>query len=948
MKKISTLILILIFSSVVGFFSNETLASGNSNRVFRLAPNLTVNDYLPGKIIFKIKPAYRSACSRSEINIPALSERMSVLQVEYIEKKFPSHQPPAQQTNSRGQKLTDISLIYELKYNALIPIEKAVNMLLQEDAIEYAEPQYFTQLLYTPNDTLLTNQYQLINIRAFQGWDISKGDTSIVIGITDTGTDMDHPDLVNQIKYNYADPINGIDDDGDGYTDNFMGWDLGDNDNDPTIAAVHGSFVAGCSSAQADNVTGIAGSGFFCKYLPVKIASGNVLTKAYEGIVYAADHGCQIINCSWGGFGGGDFGQDIVEYATINQNRLVIAAAGNSFNDDPFYPASYKYVFSVTGTNVNDEKWANSSYGCNVDISAPGQSVYSTIFDNTYSFSSGTSFSSPIVAGLAGIVMFHLNTLSPLQVAEQLRATSDDIDTIPANAPYIHGLGKGRVNLFRALTETAAKSVRMTDIAITDNNDNAFAANDTLEITGDITNWLNPVTNLVLTITCSSPDVTILDGTVNIASLATLGTTDNNSDPFTVKISPTVPLNTEATFTITYTDGAGYTDFQCFDLVINVDYINVLINDVGVSITSKGRIGYNAPNQGQGIGFTYNQSSSVLFEGCLLTGDSQTRVSDHMFDSPVTVNDTDFVPVEYVRLLTTNTLSDFDLYSSFNDDGAAANKLDVLVTQRTYAWSTPADAKYIIIYYTFKNNGSFALNNLYAGIYCDWDIGAVVNNRAAVDNGLKLGYAYEDIPNGIYAGVKVLGAAPFNCYAFDNDASNGSFGIYDGFTKAEKYQAMSTSRSAAGTTGTGNDVSLMVASGPYSINAGDSVRVGFALLAADSLSMLTDAAAAADIKFNTINSVPQNPSSYAFSLEQNFPNPFSENTVISFILPKIEDINLSIFDAAGKKTLTVVNAKLSQGKHQFTVHSNKLSSGIYYVKLKAGEREETKKLVLTK
>lgn len=941
MKKLSTLLLIFIASNVI--------AGNNPGRTFRLAPNLTANDYIPGKIIFKIKPGYRSACNRSSVEVSSLNQKMTLLQTEVVEKKFPNHLPPAQAVNSRGQKQADLSLIYELKYNAQVPVEKAVNILLQDDAIEYAEPQYAIQLLYVPNDTLLSSQYQHINIRSFLGWDISKGDTNIVIGITDTGTDTDHPDLINQVKYNYADPINGIDDDADGYTDNYAGWDLGDSDNDPSCfnSLGHGSFVAGCSSAQTDNITGIAGSGFFCKYLPVKISQGNVLTKAYEGIVYAADHGCQIINCSWGSFGGGQFGQDIVDYATINMNRLVVGAAGNSFNDDPFYPASYKYVFSVTGTNANDEKWANSSYGCTVDVSAPGQSVYSTFYDDGYLASSGTSFSSPIVAGMTGIVMSHLDTLSPLQVAEQLRATCDDIDTVPANAPYIHGLGKGRVNLFRALTETSSKSVRMTDLAITDNNDDAFAANDTLEIRGNITNWLAPVSGLTMTLTASTPLITIIDGTVNIPSLAELATTDNNSDPFTVSISPSIPLNSKVTFTITYSDAGGYSDFQCFVLVLNVDYINVLINDVGTSITSKGRIGYNAPNQGQGIGFTYNNSSSVLFESSLLIGDSQTRVSDRMFGSPVSVNDTDFVPIEYVREITVNPLSDFDLYSTFNDDGADTNKLDVKVTQRTYAWSTPADAKYIIIYYTYTNNGITTLNNFYSGIYADWDIGAIVNNRAFTDNALKMGYAHEDIPNGIYVGVKVLGFSSFNCYAVDNDGSNGSLGIYNGFTKQEKYDAMSTPRALAGTSGAGNDVSLMVASGPYSINAGDSVKVGFALLAGDNLADLQASAAAADIKFNSSIGVPEI-NSFGFYFNQNYPNPFSGSSTVSITLPGRTEVKLNVYDAVGKEVLVLENGFLNSGTHTYVLNSRNFSNGIYYLKLIAGEKTETRKFIVAK
>lgn len=940
MKKNVNSILVFTFLIILG-----VEVHAGDKEIFRLSSKLTSQDYVPGKIIFKIKSQYRSGCGRTSVIIPSLNAKLALLQTQEILKLFPNHAEPLAAKNNLGQSLTDLSLIYEMQYNSGIPIEKAINLLLLDESVQYAEPQYTVQLLYTPNDTALVNQYQFTNVQAYAGWDISKGDSSIVIGITDTGTDLDHPDMAGNMQLNYADPVNGIDDDGDGYTDNYHGWDLGDNDNDPTVAALHGSFVAALATAVTDNVTGVAGAGFNTRYLPVKISSGSILNKAYEGIVYAADHGCQIINCSWGGFGGGQFGQDIIDYATINKNRLVIAASGNSNNDDSFFPASYKYVLSVTGTNAADEKWVASSYGSNVDVSAPGEAVYSAVADDTYAASSGTSFAAPIVAGLAGIVMWHMPSLTPLQVAEQIRATSDDIYSIPQNAPYINMLGKGRANLFRALTETNSKSVRMTDIAITDNNDNAFTANDTLSITGIITNWLANVNGLTLTLSCSSPDVFILDGVVNIASMNTQDVTDNNADPFLVRISPTVPLNSEVVFTISYADAGGYSDFQTFQLVLNVDYINVLINDVGTSITSRGRIGYNAPNASQGLGFTYNESSSVLYESCLLIGDSQVRVSDQMFGSPVGANDTDFTAVEYVRQEIPTVLSDFDLFSSFNDNGAGANALGVKVTQRTYAWSTPADAKYIMIYYTYKNEGAIVLNNFYAAIFADWDIGAVVNNRAAVDATIKLGYAYEDIPGGIYAGVKVLGSSPFNIYAFDNNGANGSFNIYDGLTKQEKFDAMSTPRSTAGTSGGGNDVSLMVASGPYSIAAGDSIKVGFALLAADSLTALVTAAQAADIKFDDITSISgsayDNP-----SFNSVFPNPADKEVIIKFNIAENSKINIAVSDIAGKTIQAVNNGELNAGNHVYRFSSAGLQEGIYFVKIKMNEKIIVKKFVV--
>ncbi|MFM2190100.1 MAG: hypothetical protein RL491_486, partial [Bacteroidota bacterium] len=380
-----------------------------------------------GKLILKMKPAARSACRYNSIDDARIQSIFQSIGVSSLVKKFPNHTTPAIDADGKGIKLVDLSLIYELTFSNSLPIEKTLKLLTSSGLVEYAEPKYIQQLLYQPNDPDTASQYYLTLIRAYQAWDLNKGDTNMVVGVTDTGTDLDHPDLAAGIKYNYADPINGVDDDSDGYIDNFMGWDVGSNDNDPSVDVVHGSFVSGLAGAATDNAVGMAGPGFKVKYLPVKISNNGVLNAAYEGIVYAADMGCQVINCSWGSFASSQYGQDIVDYATFNKNSLVVAAAGNANNDALFYPASYKNVLSVTGTNNTDTKWSNSSYGTGIDLCAPGEAVYSTIFDNNYSLSSGTSFASPIVAAAAALVKTQFPNYSPGQLGEQLRATADNI-----------------------------------------------------------------------------------------------------------------------------------------------------------------------------------------------------------------------------------------------------------------------------------------------------------------------------------------------------------------------------------------------------------------------------------------------------------------------------------------------------------------------------------------
>ena len=147
-----------------------------------------------------------------------------------IEQEFPN----SQNLNKNNiEKNVDISNIFRITYldNTIDPAILA-NKMSKSNIFEYVEPLYKIELLYVPNDPLnQENQYWLEKVKAYEAWDIHKGDTNIVIGISDTGIEVSHPDLINQIKYNYADPLDGVDNDLDGYIDNFRGWNFAENNN---------------------------------------------------------------------------------------------------------------------------------------------------------------------------------------------------------------------------------------------------------------------------------------------------------------------------------------------------------------------------------------------------------------------------------------------------------------------------------------------------------------------------------------------------------------------------------------------------------------------------------------------------------------------------------------------------------------------------------------------
>jgi subtilisin family serine protease len=900
------------------------------SKTYSLPKGVNSSDYLPNTLVFRVHPDYRYLCGSQEITHAAVQEVLSGLGQVNIGRMFPLHTAPNPAVNEYGHELVDLSLIYEVKYSAQADLIKTINRLLATGIFLYVEPKFVPRTQFNPNDPQTGLQGFLAKINAYDAWDISKGDTNIVIGITDTGTDTDHPDLAGNIKYNWDDPVNGTDDDNDGYIDNFIGWDLGQNDNNPQVnASAHGSHVSGCAAAVTDNGDGVASPGFKCKFLPVKISDASgALTKAYEGIVYSADMGCQIINCSWGGTGGSSLGQNIIDYATFNKNSLVIAAAGNNGSELDFYPAAFNNVLAVTSTSLTDTKSSFGNYGYFIDVCAPGSGIYSAIFDDNYSPQSGTSMASPVVAGCAGIVKSFFPSYNAWQIGERLRVTCDNIYNVSGNTNFQNKLGNGRVNLLNALT-IGGPAIRMREIVSTDNNDNVFVINDTLRITGDIVNYLDPTSNLVVTLTTTSPYVTIIDGTFNAGVIGTMDTVNNNSDPFVVRINPNAPQNEVIVFKLLFQDGL-YNDFQMLTETVNVDYINITINEVATTNTSKGRLCYNGTSQTEGLGFNFQNQGSLTYESGFMVGISG-NVSDNVRGTGAN-NDEDFQSVISIQKHNPGVWSDFDTYGRFNDN-LNSTPLSVTMNYRSASWADAPFDRFHIFEYTIRNTGSSTLSNLCAGIFNDWDIQTFANNKAAEDAGLKMGYVWCTDANGLYAGTKVLTQTPFNHYAIDNISGGaGGINMFDGYDGSEKYQSLSSTRSTAGGSGTGNDVIDVVGTGPFSLNPGDSVVVAFALLAGTDLADLQNSAQQAQIKYDLLTvSIAENESAVVAAAA--YPNPANEFISIPLLLRQATSLSLEVMDATGRMVMRRNFGVRNPGEQLIQAEISGLSAGIYHYRL---------------
>lgn len=949
----------VLFTSVTCL--NAQVNTGNfkeSVSHYKLPASATPSDYMANTIIVKVKPAHASFCTANSIESPAFKALYNSMGGSAIHKKFRTAKAPVREFNEQGLRYADLTRIYEFKYSGPIGLEKAIDKFMALGIFEYAEPHVLPKTCYTPNDPSIGLQYAITRIQAPNAWGVNtttaRGDTNVVIGITDTGVEPTHPDLINNIKHNYADPIGGGDNDGDGYIDNYSGWDVGEDDNNPTWNSnQHGVHVSGISAASTDNSTGMAGVGFRCKFLPIKISdAAGALVGSYEGITYAAEHGCFIINCSWGGTVGGSMGQDVIDYATINCGSLVIAASGNSGSTADFFPASFQYVISVANTNNSDVAAGSTNYGFNVDVCAPGENIYSTYPTGTYTMLSGTSMAAPCAAGAAAIIKSFYPSYNNLQVGEQLKVTCDNI--YPVNTvTYLNRLGYGRVNLFKALTIASSPSVVTTNMDITDNNDNAFMALDTLRFRGNYTNYLANATNVTATLASSSPYVTVLDGTSTLGAMPTLGTANNLSDPFTVRILATAPVNSVIVFRLTFADAAtSYSHIEYFNVSVNVDYVNIAINDVASTISSTGKIGYRSDGQVGGLGFTYMGGGTLLYEAGLMVGNSATKVSDVVRGTGAT-SDTDFSSFIRAHRILPAVESDFDVFGAFRDN-TSASPLPVTVRHSAYAWTSVPDRKYIMVKYAINNTGASTLTGVRAGIFADWDVDASTfgSNRAAFDAVNKMGYVYYTGASGLYVGIKLLtSSAAVNHYAIDN-VSGGAGGIdmYTGYDTGKKWTTLSTPRPDAGVAGSGADVANVVSTGPYSIPAGDSVIVAFALIAGDNLADLQASAVAAQIMWDGMSgtTASNEPVLDVENVIAVYPNPASESATIDLNLTETQDVTLRVFNMVGQEIGTIISGKLTAGTHRYTFDTSALSNGMYYYQLNAGVKKYTYKLMVAR
>ncbi len=419
---------ILIFTALccmgnAAVFAQSTIGSAE--------PNVVIVKFERTFVENELKPNFSKKVPKA---VPAIkSKRISALNKKHAVKAY----TPVFRTDPRyveRHKEFGLDLYYRVEYSGDESIEAVCQSFAAGGEVLSAEPSCPDVATETPNDPYYdTEQWGLKNkenpgmdINVDSAWVITTGHPDVIVAVIDNCVEYTHRDILPNMWYNFGEiPFNGIDDDNNGYIDDYRGWNFRDENDDVGLEAIsdeddHGTHVAGILAARSNEGMGMAGvaggwgseKGIRMMHFRVAMTGKSDYRYGYQAMVYAADNGAAIAQCSWGGIGTfTPIKKEAMEYfqkfggGDIMNGGLVIAAAGNENTNDKFYPAYAANVLSVGAMTKNGERWSSSNYGEWVKICAPGSNIYSTIHYNGYGMKSGTSMACPMVSGVAALVL---------------------------------------------------------------------------------------------------------------------------------------------------------------------------------------------------------------------------------------------------------------------------------------------------------------------------------------------------------------------------------------------------------------------------------------------------------------------------------------------------------------------------------------------------------------
>ncbi len=582
--SLKTLLVVLILIPAIspGFGQKYTMSSG-----FKLDPKHPA--YLPDEVVVRFKDPVDVIVTRDErgmkTNLASFNRTFQEIHGVEMRKVFRKNTRESFENfrirHMGTKEVTPLFNFYRIRVEGGKPVPEILSALREDPSIQSAEPNYVVYGIdFRPNDPIYQDgaQWHLDTIGGPAAWAITTSDTNQVLGILDTGIDLDHPDLAGNLWFNRDEvPGNGIDDDGNGFVDDFRGWNFIDDNNFPDDDNGHGSHVAGIAAAVTNNGTGVAGVAWYARLMAVKMlqstGQGNSADFG-ESIMYAWENGASVVNMSVGSYGESSAVKAALEYAY--STATLVASAGNDFyNLDlaPMFPAAYSFVLGVESSDFYNDLAFFSNFDpdgpvistppglYNYEVRAPGLAIYSTFGNGSYHALTGTSMSAPIVSGSAALLRSHFPGISNEKIFVRL----------------IQGADKGVLNIHNSLTMTPVPDLQFVSYSILDtlpgcDRDGQVDAGETIQITISLRNCgsqANGVWSKLRFGTFEDTTVAVIRDSLSlIGSISEYATMNNNLSPFKVYIPAHVIHNRDIVFNIL--SGAEDSDTLQNRLVIKV------------------------------------------------------------------------------------------------------------------------------------------------------------------------------------------------------------------------------------------------------------------------------------------------------------------------------------------------------------------------------------------
>ncbi|MDK9699697.1 MAG: S8 family peptidase [bacterium] len=799
----------------------------------------------------------------------------------------------------------DLRWTFLLHFPTENSIDKIVEELQSLPFVGFAEPNFYRKVDRVPNDPYFSAEWHISTIHAPLAYDYTTGDSTIVISIIDSGVEHTHQDLINNRWVNPGEDlngdgiiqtseINGIDDDGNLRVDDFYGWDWTSSDNNPQDPfpwpdGGHGTHVAGCASARTDNGIGVASPARVSKIMANRCAvanNPNLINSAhgFSAMSYSSLYGANIINNSWGG---SQYSQNEQNSITTIWNRglVVVGAAGNDNVSSRHYPGGYTNSIAVAATGSGDDKASFSNYGTWVNISAPGETIWSTVNTSTTSYDNaqGTSMASPVVAGCVAMLWSVMPGASNLDVRTILMETATNIDA--QNPGYIGQLGVGRVDIGAAVSSRfpllSLDTVYARDtIAGQGNGNGRIEAGETINLivrfsnAGDRTDSYSTTLRFIST----DPTITVLSDSVWIGDVLSGNNGEtrairfrfNAGSPshrtnFTLRVSGLNPNDLRYTQTFNYDFMLGYGNTMLIDDDNGATYENyykVALDSLGESYDY-----WNIATQG----VPTSSDMSRYYDFIWFTGDA-----------------------------TTNTITTAE--------------------QTAISW-------------IMNNNRRLLLSGK--------EIGEEIGSSSFHQNVLHATYvasSSQTRANGI-AGDALSGGGNLLLVGSSGAGNYSSSNALTPVGGAVARWNYTNGNTGAISYSVANRIRLVYCGFPVeSIHGSASTITRWAFL-----SRVLTAFRNTAVGEETDGALPTD-----FQIQSVYPNPFNPSTTIAFSLPRSSEVKLSVYDVSGRLVANLGEKNYTAGFHSLQWNASNVAAGMYIVRMEAAGTVSTHKALLMK